>query len=262
MNRILFLLIISFPICSFGQIENKWQPDSIYKNKKVKKIFLYLNSPKDLAEIIEFDRTGKKIRSTKYSASYNRKTRKTKSIDNIKLFKYDNQNRLIKIIDSIGKDSIIFTYEKTGKLSSSKKKIGSLIYETKHYYNPHKSTTIRKNKSQIVYHKTKEYEKDFYVKRFYGYYLEPKLKKGQSIINGTIETYTYADYEDLRKFEDNETIKNIFNENGRIIKSEVKSVFMNDRITEYELRYKYYKNGLFKSIYGFVPRWFKYEFWE
>ncbi|PKP23895.1 MAG: hypothetical protein CVU03_14200 [Bacteroidetes bacterium HGW-Bacteroidetes-2] len=29
MNRLLFLIFISFPIFGFGQIENKWQPDSV-----------------------------------------------------------------------------------------------------------------------------------------------------------------------------------------------------------------------------------------
>jgi hypothetical protein len=111
MNRILFLIFLSIPIFSFGQIENKWQPDSIYTNRQVKKIFVYMNSPKDLSEIIEFDRTGKRIRSTKYSASYNRKTRKRKWIEKINLFDYNNKNQLIKIIDSIGRDSIIFKYD-------------------------------------------------------------------------------------------------------------------------------------------------------
>ena len=34
---------------------------------------------------------------------------------------------------------------------------------------------------------------------------------------------------------------------------------MNDRINEYELNYKYYENGLLKSVRGYVPRYFKYE---
>ena len=30
------------PVDIFGQIENRWQPDSIYSNRQVKKIFVYL----------------------------------------------------------------------------------------------------------------------------------------------------------------------------------------------------------------------------
>src|SRR5690606_918159 len=110
MNRLIFIIFLSIPLWSFGQIENRWQPDSIYSNRQVKKIFVYLNSPKDLSEIVEFDRNGKRIRSTEYSASYNRKTRKHKSIDKTNVYEYDSQNRLIKVIDSIGNDSITFKY--------------------------------------------------------------------------------------------------------------------------------------------------------
>jgi len=198
MNRLFFLLFLIFPTLSFGQIENKWQPDSIYSNRQVKKIFLYLNSSKDLSAVIEFGRSGNKIRSTEYSASYNRRTRKHKTIDNIKLYKYNSQNQLVKIIDSIGTDSIIFKYGTNDKLISSLKTMGNLVYETQYLYNPFKSITIRKNESQIVYHKTKDYEKDFYVTRFYGFTLKPTLKKGQMTVNETTkDSYTYADYKDL-----------------------------------------------------------------
>jgi len=57
---ILFLIFISEIISCYGQIENRWQPDSIYSNRNVKKIYVYLNSPKDLAEIVEFDKAGKR----------------------------------------------------------------------------------------------------------------------------------------------------------------------------------------------------------
>ncbi len=262
MNRFLFLIFISIPIFGFGQIENRWQPDSVYANRQVKKIFVYMNSPKDLSEIIEFDRTGKKIRSTKYSASYNRKTRKRKSIEKVNLFDCNNKNQLVRIIDSVGKDSTIFKYETNGKLTWSRKNLGSFVYETSYNYEPYESTTTGKNDSIIIYHKTKEYDKDFYVKRFYGYYLEPKLKKILETINGIPNTTTYKDYGDLEKFKDNKTITNSFNEKGQLVKSDVYSKFMNDRVNEYQLTYKYYKNGLLKSIRGYVPRYFKYEYWE
>ncbi|MDX1830472.1 MAG: hypothetical protein R3342_13110 [Lutibacter sp.] len=262
MNRILFLIFISIPIFSFGQIENKWQPDSIYTNRQVKKIFVYMNSPKDLSEIIEFDRTGKRIRSTEYSASYNRKTRKRKWIEKINLFDYNNKNQLVKIIDSIGRDSLIFKYGANSKLTWSRKSLGNFVYETSYSYQPYESTTIRKKDSVIVYNKTKEYDKDFYVKRFYGYTLEPKLKKVVDTINGIPNTTAFKDYEDLEKFKDDETITNFFNAKGQLVKSDVYSKFMNDRVNEYQLTYKYYENGLLKSIRGYVPRYFKYEYWK
>lgn len=262
MNRLIFIIFISIPFWSFGQIENRWQPDSIYSNRQVKKVFVYLNSPKDLSEIVEFDRNGKRIRSTKYSASYNRKTRKHKSIDKINVYEYDSHNRLIKVIDSVGNDSITFKYGTNNKLISSRKKLGSFVYETNYYYEPFKSTTTQKNDSIVVYEKTKEYEKEFYVSRFFGYYLESKLKKVKTTENGITNTLAYSDQTDLQRFEDNKTIDNSFNEKGQLIKSDIKSIFMNDRINEYELNYKYYENGLLKNVRGYVPRYFKYEFWE
>lgn len=245
---------------SFGQIENIWQPDSIYSNRQVKKIFVYLNSAKDLSEVVELDRTGKRIRSTEYSASYNGKTRKHKSINKINRYEYDSQNRLIKIIDSIGKDSITFKYGTNNKLISSRKNLGNFVYETKYLYEPFKSITTRKKDSIVVYEKIEEYDQDFYVSRFYGYYLESKLKKIKTTENGVTNTIAYSDQTDLQRFEDDKIIKNSFDEKGLLVKSNIKSVFMNDRINEYELNYKYYDNGLLKSIRGYVPRYFKYEF--
>ncbi len=151
MNRIIFLILILIPIYSFGQIENKWQPDSLYTNRQVKKIFVYMNSPKDLSEIIEFDQTGKRIRSKKYSASYNRRTRKTKTIEKINQFKYDNKNQLVKIVDSIGKDSTNFKYGSSGKQTSSRKNLGRFVYETSYKYEPYESITTRTNDSMVIY---------------------------------------------------------------------------------------------------------------
>ena len=140
--------------------------------------------------------------------------------------------------------------------------MGSFVYKTNYYYEPFKSTTTQKKDSIVVYEKTKEYEKDFYVSRLFGYYLESKLKKVKTTENAITNTFAYSDQTDLQRFEDNKTINNSFNEKGQLIKSDIKSIFMNDRINEYELNYKYYENGLLKSIRGYVPRYFKYEFWE
>jgi hypothetical protein len=92
--------------------------------------------------------------------------------------------------------------------------------------------------------------------------LEAKLKKKQITINGITETYSYSDKTDRQRFDDNETIKNAFNEQGQLLKSEIKSVFMNDRVNEYNLTYNYYENGLLKSIRGYVPLYFKYEHFD
>jgi hypothetical protein len=267
MNRIIFLLFIALPIWSFGQIENRWQPDSIYSNRQVKKIYVYLNSKKDLSEIVEFDQTGKRIRSTKYSSSYNRRTRKSKKIEKIYYYHYDSLNRLTKIIDSTKRDSTNFKYGKNDNLISSRKNLGNFEYKTKYYYDPFVSTTTRKRDSIIVYHKTKEYDKDFYVKKFFGYVLTPTRKESNvmyfdkdSIV--TEDKFSYSDYDDLKRFDENKVIKNQFDENNRLIESNIKSEFLNDRINEYDLYYDYYQNGLLKSVGGYIPRYFKYEYWE
>ena len=101
MKQILTLITLFFFSQTFGQIDNRSQPDSIYQNRKVKKIYAFLNSKNDLSEIIEFDRDGRKVRSFKYSASYDKKTRGRKTIDLISTFKYDSKLRLTQIIDFV-----------------------------------------------------------------------------------------------------------------------------------------------------------------
>jgi hypothetical protein len=257
---------------SFGQVENRWQPDSVYKNKKVERILVYENSPKDLSEIVELDRSGKKIRIEKYSASYNNRTRRSKSIDRVSTHLYDSLGKITQIIDtifyhhnnSVSTENTNFYYEE-GLLILSKYFKGNFekpSSETSYTHYPFTSTTTRKVDTLITYRKTKEYDKDFYVKRFYGYVLEAKLKEYQSTINGTTETTQYSDETDRQRFDDEKTIKNSFNEQEQLIESEIKSVFMNDRINEYTLTYNYYKNGLLKSIRGYVPLYYKYEYFD
>lgn len=271
MNKIIFIILLCISFKSYGQIENRWQPDSIYLNQKVKKIFVYLNSQKDLSEIVEFDRKGKRKRIEKYSASYNKRTRKSKTTSLISHYKYNYQNRLEQIIDStiyLNNSILIFKtnleYDSNGLLLLSKYyRLFEKPYSvTKYTYEPFKSTTTRRNDSILVYEKTKEYDKDFYVKIFYGFYLEPKLKKVQSTNDGKVNTVAYSDQIDFERYDDNKTIKNSFDGKGRLIKSEIKSIFMNDRTNEYELNYKYYENGLLKSVRGYIPRYFKYEYWK
>lgn len=273
MKRIAILMLIFLnSILSYAQVENRWQPDSIYKNKKVKRILVYENSPKDLSEIVELDRNGKRIRIEKYSASYNNKTRKSKSIERVSAHIYDSLGKITQIIDtifyhhnnSVSTENSYFYYENSLMILSKyfKGNFDKPSSETSYTHYPFTSTTTRKLDTLITYKKTKEYEKDFYVKRFYGYVLEAKLKKEQITVNGISETYSYSDKSDRQRFDDEETIKNSFNDQEQLIKSEIKSVFMNDRINEYTLSYNYFKNGLLKSIRGYVPLYYKYEYFD
>ncbi|WP_026704062.1 hypothetical protein [Flavobacterium soli] len=263
MSRILFLVLVFLNASwSYAQLENRWQPDSIYINRNVKTIYVYENSPKDLSEIVEFDKAGKRIRSIKYSASYNRRTRKFKWTDKVNIYTYNTTDQLINIKDSIGIDSMTFEYNENGKLYFSRKNSGNFIYETEYFYAPLKTITTRKKDSIILYQKTKEYDKEFYINRFYRFSLEPKLKRVIDSVNGNPTTIAYKDYKDLEKFNDDVAISNFFNEEGQLIKSYIHSIFMNDRVNKYELKYEYDKKGLLKSIIGYVPLYFKYEYFE
>ncbi|RZJ63600.1 MAG: hypothetical protein EOO45_20865 [Flavobacterium sp.] len=219
-----------------------------------------------MSEIIEFNRSGYKVRVVKYSASYNRKTRKRKKIDLISSYIYNSDNVLLQIVDTVPFNipeinNRYFTYDSKGKLESSNYYRGEFEtpdYVTKYSHNPYRETTIQEKDSIIVYQKTKEFEKDFYVKRFYGFSLEPKLKR----ITKNGNTLQYSDESDLSKFNDDKVIKNLFDKEGKLISSDIKSIYMNDRITTYHIVYSYYKNDLIKSIRGYVPYFFTYEYYE
>ncbi|MBN8567177.1 MAG: hypothetical protein J0M25_10655 [Flavobacteriales bacterium] len=273
MKRIaIFILIFINSMLGYGQVENRWQPDSVYQNKKVKTIYVYENSPKDLSEIVELDRNGKKIRIQKYSASYNKRTRKSKSIDRVTTYIYGELGKVTHKIDtiiyhhnnSVSTEKTFFYYENDLLISSKyfKGNFENSSSETTYSQNPFTSTTTIKIDTVITYRKTKEYERDFYVKRFYGYVLEAKLKKEQITINRITETYSYSDETDRQRFDEEEIIKNTFNGYGQLLTSEIKSVFRNDRRSEYNLTYTYENNGLLKSIRGYVPLYYKYEYFD
>lgn len=272
MKEILTLITLFFFSQTFGQIDNRSQPDSIYLNRKVKKIYAFLNSKKDLSEVIEFDRDGRKVRSVKYSASYDKRTRGRKTIDLISTFKYDSKLRLTQIIDSViywdnscRINNHYFHYNTNGVLDTVKyyeAPFQTPVSETYYYENPYRTTTVRRNDTLTLYCKTKEYEKGFYVNMFYGYYYEAKLKSGVSIHQGDTSRYQYSDYSDMQRFEDTETIRNTFNSKGQLITSDINTVFMNNRTSKYKLTYNYYSNGLLESIRGYVPEYFKYEFYD
>ena len=273
MKRVLISICFILSSSAYGQSENSIQPDSVYKNRLVRKIISFENSPRDLSKITYLDREGRKIRSITYSASYNRKTRRNKRIEATKHYKYDSNMKLIQIIDSTAHfdgsytaDNTFFFYDSLDRLTKSQKYREkfpeSPNYETLYYYDPYSSTTIQRRDSLIIYHKTKEYENDFYVKRFYGYYLESKLKHSSVVQGQDTIKYSYSDENELQRFNDNEVFKNSFNAAGQIISSDINSVFMNDRTNNYKLTYYYYPNGLLKSVRGYIPEFFKYEFYK
>jgi|688.fasta_scaffold79977_3 hypothetical protein len=271
MNRVLILGFFIFSISAYGQSENSSQPDSIYKNRRVRKIIRFENSPRDLAEITHLDIDGRKIRSITYSASYNGKTRKNKRIERTKHYRYDSKKKLIQIIDSIahfdnsfGVDYTLFFYDSLGRLTESqdfKEKFpNSPNYETLYFYEPFKSITTQRRDSLIVYHMTSEFEHDFYRKRWYGYTWEPKLKEGLMVVGQDTSKVQYSDYKDLQKFNSNTVLANTYNSKGQIISSDFNQVFMNDRTITHKLTYYYYPNGLLKSVRGYIPDFFEYEY--
>lgn len=272
MKQILTLITLFLFSPTFGQIDNRSQPDSIYQNRKVKKIYAYLNSKKDLSEIVEFNRNGSKVRSVKFSASYDKKTRERKKIDLVSTFIYDSKLKLTQIIDSViywdnscRINNHYFHYNTNGVLDTVKyyeAPFQTPVSETYYYENPFRSTTVRRNDSLTLYCKTKEYEKGFYVNKFYGYYYEAQLKSGVSVNQGDTSKYQYPDFSDFKKFEDTETIRNTFNSKGQLITSDINSLFMNNKVSKYKLTYNYYSNGLLESIRGHVPEYFNYEFYD
>ena len=268
MNKVLILIGFILSSSVYGQSENSDQPDSIYKNRHVRRITRFENSPRDLAEITYLDRNGRKIRSIKYSASYNRKTRKNKGIERTTHYKYDSNMRLVQIIDSIsyGVEYTLFFYDSLGRLTKSQdyreKFPDSPNYETYYYYEPFKSIKIQLRDSLIVYHMTSEYENDFYTKRWYGYTWEPKLKEGLMVVGQDTSKVQYSDYKDLQKFNSNTVFTNCYNSRGQIISSDINQVFMNDRTWNAKLIYIYYPNGLLKSVRGYIPDYFEYEYYK
>jgi hypothetical protein len=270
MNKILILICITLSSSVYGQSKNSSQPDSIYKNRRVRKIIRFENSPRDLAEITYLDRDGCKIRSIRYSASYNGKTRRNKRIEGTKYYKYDSNKRVIQTFDStahfngsFGVDYTLFFYDSLGRLTKSQKfqeKFpDSPNSETFYYYSPFKTITVRK-KDFIVYHMTAEYDYDYFEKRSYGYVWEPKLKEGIAIHGQDTSKYQYSDYKDLQKFKQDEVLKNTYSPMRQIMTSDINSVFMNDRTVIHKLTYYYYPNGLLKSVRGYIPEFFEYEY--
>ncbi|MCO5946102.1 hypothetical protein [Mucilaginibacter flavidus] len=270
-NILTILLSILF-IQVKAQDENNFQPDSTYQNHKVKRIYVYENSPRDLSRIIDLDANGHKVKLVDYDASYDRKTRARKKISGTTRYIYDSSNKLIEVIDSASyiksskeTDQTYFFYDANGVLNGSTYHKNKYVYShTEYSSDPLKSITTRQNDSLIISKDTEEYDRNFYKKRSYGYSWEPTLKTITTVRGTDTSRTQYSDYKDLKKLDSYDEITNRFNSKGQLISSDIHQRFMVNpdtwRTFNVTLTYNYYANGLLKSIYGYIPKFFKYEF--
>lgn len=89
----------------------------------------------------------------------------------------------------------------------------------------------------------------------YSYYNEDSI-----LVTGR---FSYMDYNDLEEIEVFNYLENEFDEGNNLINSIVEGSYGYERrFLMYELNYKYYKNGLLKSIRGYDQMFFKYAFWK
>ena len=175
MNRSVFLILfLLYFSLNHAQPANIFQPNEIYKEKKVKKIYVYLNSPKDLSEIIEFNEEGNRIYEEKYNASYNARTRKLKQLAITTRYIYDSIGRLKEKINKGNYNNSTSLDNKTVYNYENEKLVLARYYqrnfdkpnsETSYSYNPLISITIKTNDSLITYKSTIEFERDFYEKK-------------------------------------------------------------------------------------------------
>lgn len=253
---------------------NAFQPDSCYRQLKVKRIYVFENSPKDLSKIIDLDTSGHRIKLVHYSASYDKKTRARKHIEGFTFYKYDSEKKLIEVVDSATyatsndeTDREYFRYDSTGTLITSTYYRNKYLSSTKVYsYSPNKKVVTRRNDSITVSERTTEFDRNFYIKLEYGYNWEPVLKNSTLIVGGDTSNFQYSDYNDLMKLDGVTDLTNTFNLKGQLVVSMENQRFMVNRDTwrtfRATLTYKYYNNGLLKSIRGYIPEYYKYEFFE
>ncbi|MEO6980965.1 MAG: hypothetical protein ABI113_21395 [Mucilaginibacter sp.] len=271
--KILTIILTLIFVRVKAQDENKFQPDSVYRHCKVKSIKVYENSPRDLSKIIDLDTNGHMVKIVSYSASYDRRTRARKGIASISSFIYNSEKKLIEVIDSASyvkssgeTDRTYFFYDAKGVLKTSKYYKREYLYdETTYGTNPFKSVTTRRNDS-LISRDTVEYDKDFYKKRSYGYSWESTLKTRTSVNGTDTSSYQYSDDKDLKKLAHFSENTNRFNSQGQLISSDINQHFMVNANTwqtfQATLTYNYYANGLLKSISGYIPEFFKYEFYK
>lgn len=286
MNKVLLFLLLLLSSTVHGQYENRSQPDSVYKGMKIKKISrhsqLGMKDASTLTEIIYFDREGHKIRSVSYSEPYDfGKEFVSRGPLRISHYKYDSAMKVIQIIDSIGNldnsysiESSYLYYDSLGRLAKSlyyRPHRYTPIQETFHYYSPHKSITVQRNDTLVSYHGTTELERAFYVKSVFGYDRAPKGFYDFQIDEQ--DTTNHWGKNELYTFNFNKTFVNRFDTRGRLRRSNIIDDF-NNKITNYKLKYRYYRYGLLKSIREYVTAdyfnnrgymttdYFKYEFYK
>jgi len=200
--------------------------------------------------------------------------RARKYISSITRYIYDSEKKLIEVIDSASyasssneTDRAYFFYDEKGVLKTSTHyRKQYLDYKTEYSTNPLKVVKIGQNDSMILRRHTVEYDRDFYKKSTVGYYWKPTLKH-ISYFDGTdSSTYSYSDYKDLRKIEDFTYITNQFNSNDQLISSNISQCFMVNpttwRTNKIRLTYNYLEGGLLKRVIGYIPYYFKYEFYN
>jgi hypothetical protein len=274
MKHILIFILTVIFIRAKAQDEDKFQPDSIYRSCKVKRIYVYGYSPRDLSIVIDLDTNGHKVKLVHYDESYDRKTRARKGIYSISRYIYDSEKKLIEVIDSErythpgDTDHTYFFYSANGVLKASTHYKGKYVYDhTDYSANPFKSVTTRgKNDSMIFYQNTQEYDRDFYEKRSYGYSWESTLKTACFVHGTDTSSYQYSDDKDLKRLEIFDEYINQFNSKGQLISSEENQRFMVDpgtwRTFHDTAIYNYYANGLLKWMSGYSGKNFKYEFYK
>lgn len=262
---IIFFVAINF---CFAQDE-RYQPDSVYANRKVREIKIFMNSPKDLSRIVHLNENGQRLKVENFSASYDKKSRKFKSLQSVSFYNYDDQNKLIKIVDSssyyenyheisyeIG--NTIFEYDKDGLLKSEKYFESDNLesYRQINYsYLPYQTNLIVKNDTIVTLNWITEYDKDFYISREYGFSFQPKVEYLKVVENGKEFTIPH-NY--LERRETDLYYNNKFDENGKRVSSDL----INKGHKVHKIEYKYFPNDLLMSERGYVPIYFEYVYFD
>lgn len=248
----------------FAQDE-RYQPDSIYANRKVREIKIFMNSPKDLSRIVHLNGNGQRLKIESFDASYDKKSRKRKRLHSVSFYNYDEQHKLVKIVDSTiyynnshSINKTMFEYDKDGLLKSEKHFMRDELesYRQINYlYSPYRTNLIVKNDTIVTLNWITEYDKDFYISREYGFSFQPKVEYQKVVENGKEFTIPH-NY--LERRETDLYYNNKFDENGKRVSSDL----INKRHKVHKIEYKYFPNDLLMSEKGYVPIYFEYVYFD